>query len=92
MKLWEKEIKINQLIENFTIGNDPKFDLQIAKFDVQGTLAHIKMLQKTGLLTEDELKVLEPALHKITEQIEEGKFCIEAVSYTHLTLPTTPYV
>jgi len=34
MKLWEKSTKINSLIESFTIGNDPDFDLQLAKFTI----------------------------------------------------------
>lgn len=77
MKLWEKEIKIDALIEAFTIGNDPDFDLLLAKFDVQGTLAHIKMLQKIALLTEEELKTLEAALEDISKTIEKGEFQIE---------------
>lgn len=77
MKLWEKETKIDALIEAFTIGNDPDFDLQLAKYDVQGTVAHITMLQKIGLLTEEELQTLKIALAKITEIIEKGEFQIE---------------
>jgi len=77
MKLWEKETKINSLIETFTIGNDPDFDLQLAQFDVQGTLAHIKMLQSIGLLTKQELKILETALDDIAELIAKGEFQIE---------------
>ncbi len=77
MKLWEKSTKINSLIESFTIGNDPDFDLQLAKFDVQGTLAHIKMLESIGLLTAAELSTLETALAEITEMIEQNNFIIE---------------
>ncbi len=77
MKLWEKETKINKLVEAFTIGNDADFDLRLAKFDIQGTMAHIKMLQKIGLLTRQELECLEAALDNISELVENGEFCIE---------------
>ena len=77
MKLWEKETKINNLIESFTIGKDPDFDLQLAKFDVQGTVAHITMLQKIGLLSQEELKTLKTGLDDITQLIEQGAFYIE---------------
>lgn len=77
MKLWEKSTKINKLIESFTIGNDPNFDLQLAKFDVQGTLAHIKMLAAIDLLTTTELTTLEAALAEILAIIERGDFMIE---------------
>lgn len=78
MKLWEKETKINSLIEKFTIGNDADFDLQLAKFDVEGTVAHIKMLQTIKLLTEKELEILITELAEISALIEKGAFQIEA--------------
>lgn len=77
MKLWEKETKINKLVEAFTIGKDAELDLKLAKFDVQGTMAHIKMLQKIKLLTEDELTDLLIALEDISKTIENGTFRIE---------------
>ncbi|MEO1259081.1 MAG: argininosuccinate lyase [Bacteroidota bacterium] len=77
MKLWDKNLKINDLVEKFTIGNDPWFDLQMARFDVQGTLAHIEMLREIGLLSKAELSLLKPALHQIEADIEAGEFTIE---------------
>jgi len=77
MKLWEKETKLNELVETFTIGNDADFDLKLAKFDVQGTLAHITMLEKIGLLTKQELDHLKEALDNIARTIEKGDFQIE---------------
>ena len=77
MKLWEKENKINELIEEFTIGNDTDFDLILARYDVQGTIAHVKMLEHVGLLSMKELSVLLPALEEIRVLIKNGKFEIE---------------
>ncbi len=77
MKLWEKEAKINKLVEAFTIGNDADFDLRLAKFDIQGTVAHVKMLQKIGLLTKQELVQLKAALNDISKLAENGEFYIE---------------
>jgi len=77
MKLWEKETKINELVELFTIGNDADFDLQLAKFDIQGTVAHVKMLQKIGLIKQQELEQLIVALNDISKLVEDGKFHIE---------------
>ena len=45
MKLWDKGIKIDQLIEQFTVGNDREIDIHIAKYDVQASVAHAKMLE-----------------------------------------------
>ncbi|MCD9630663.1 argininosuccinate lyase, partial [Tenacibaculum maritimum] len=44
MKLWDKGLTIDQKIEQFTVGNDREVDLYIAKYDVQASLAHAKML------------------------------------------------
>lgn len=76
MKLWEKDFSINELVEKFTIGQDNVLDLQLAKYDVIGTLAHIKMLQKIGLLTAEELEVLTLELENILSNIENGDFTI----------------
>lgn len=77
MKLWEKDFSINKLVEQFTIGNDNVLDLQLAKYDVIGTKAHIEMLQKIGLLTTEELKILTLELDNILKDIEEGIFVID---------------
>lgn len=68
-KLWEKGINTDEFIEKFTVGRDKEFDLLLAGFDVQGTLANIKMLQKVGLLTSDEHEVLAKELHRILEEV-----------------------
>ena len=77
MKLWDKGYDIDRLIEDFTVGNDRELDLQLARYDVQGTLAHITMLESIGLLTSEELKVLTAELNHIASDIEAGQFTIE---------------
>lgn len=77
MKLWDKGKKINDLIESFTIGKDQEMDLFLAKFDVIGSLAHIKMLEHIGLLEGNELILLSKELKSIYREIAGGKFSIE---------------
>ena len=77
MKLWDKGYDIDQLIEQFTVGNDRELDLQLARYDVQGTIAHITMLESIGLLAADELPVLTRELQHIAADIEAGNFTIE---------------
>jgi argininosuccinate lyase len=78
MKLWDKGISIDKKIEQFTVGNDREIDLRIAKYDVQASLAHAKMLKSIGILSEEELAKLKGGLHILVEQIEDGTFEIEA--------------
>ncbi|MBI2271990.1 MAG: argininosuccinate lyase [Bacteroidetes bacterium] len=77
MKLWQKGYKTNEKIELFTVGNDAMFDIQLAKYDVFGSIAHARMITSIGLLTKEELKKIEIELKKIYKQIKAGKFKIE---------------
>ena len=77
MKLWSKGFEPDKMIEQFTVGNDRELDLRLARYDVQGSMAHIRMLESIGLLQADELEVLLKALGEIAEIIERGEFRIE---------------
>ena len=77
MKIWQKNIDVNKGIETFTVGKDRELDLQMAAFDVLGSLAHVEMLESIGLLTAEELAEIQEALKVIYAEIAEGKFAIE---------------
>jgi len=78
MKLWQKEAtSIDQLFEKFTIGNDPVLDLEIAKYDVIASKAHVNMLASIDLLTISERDQLIEGLDEILDSIENGSFEIE---------------
>jgi argininosuccinate lyase len=77
-KLWQKENQqTDAIIEQFTIGNDPVYDLQLARYDVMGSLAHITMLEHVGLLPSEELEPICLELKNILDTIEDGTFVIE---------------
>ena len=77
MKLWDKGIKIDEKIEQFTVGNDREIDMHIAKYDVNASLAHAKMLFSINIITAIELQQLEKGLSILEKQIHEGTFIIE---------------
>jgi argininosuccinate lyase len=77
MKLWSKGFEPDQLIERFTVGADRELDLRLARYDVQGSMAHIRMLESIGLLSKDELDKLLAGLQEIAAIIEEGNFRID---------------
>lgn len=78
MKLWQKEnTTISEQIERFTVGRDREFDLYLAEFDVLGSLAHTRMLESIGLLTANELAILQHELKVIYKSIKSGDFVIE---------------
>ncbi|MCE5331878.1 MAG: argininosuccinate lyase [Bacteroidales bacterium] len=77
MKLWEKDMQVDAKIEAFTVGRDREMDVSLAKYDVLGSMAHIRMLQSVGLLEADELELLLAELKSIYKLAESGKFVIE---------------
>lgn len=76
-KLWDKGIEPDRMIEEYTVGNDRELDMRLAKYDVEGSKAHIRMLESIGLLTGEELKTLLGGLDRIADMIERGEFRIE---------------
>jgi argininosuccinate lyase len=76
MKIWQKSVDVNQLVENFTVGNDRAFDTQMAAFDVLGSLAHTIMLESIGLMSTDDLQLVQQELKNIYHEIENGGFSI----------------
>ena len=77
MKLWQKEnTSVSALIEKFTVGRDKEFDQLLARYDVQGSIAHVTMLGEVGLMTREESEQAVVALQQIAKEIEEGKFSI----------------
>jgi argininosuccinate lyase len=78
MKLWQKEnSSVSELIEKFTVGRDKEFDLLLAKYDVQGSIAHVKMLGSVGILSNKETAEAVNQLEIISKEISEGKFKID---------------
>ncbi len=77
MKLWQKNTESLKEVETFTVGKDRELDMFLAPYDVLGSLAHIKMLKKVGLLSESELQELENGLRDIYADIIAEKFKLE---------------
>ena len=75
--LWSKGADATRTVEDFTVGNDRILDLRLAKYDVQGSKAHIRMLESIGLLTSEELRALTAGLDEIAAEIEAGDFVLE---------------
>jgi argininosuccinate lyase len=80
MKLWQKNIESLKEVEKFTVGNDREFDLQLAPFDVLGSIAHVIMLETIGLIKKAEKDQLVKELQNIyasaSSPLGDGGFTI----------------
>ena len=77
MKLWQKTNDVNKAVERFTVGRDREMDLYLAEADVLGSLAHTRMLESVGLLSSEDLALVQRELKHIYREIQAGKFTIE---------------
>lgn len=75
-KLWDKGISTDAKIEKYTIGKDRDLDLELTKYDILGSVAHIRMLHPIDLLTTQETQQL---IHTLEELYHNsGEIIIEA--------------
>lgn len=77
MKIWQKNIDVDSFVETFTVGQDREMDMNLAAADVLGSLAHTKMLNSIGLMTEQDLVEVQKELKNIYKEILAGNFMIE---------------
>lgn len=73
-KLWGGRFseKTDEFVEEFT--ESVSFDKELALYDIQGSIAHVKMLGKQGIIPQEDADIIERGLEEIKRQIEEGKF------------------
>jgi len=82
-KLWDEKgatgtsSKINQIVEDYTVGVDYLLDLELLPYDIAGTMAHAKMLHKIKILEKKELDTLIAGLKKILTLYKKGEFKID---------------
>ena len=62
----------DRFVEEFT--QSVSFDRRLAPYDIQGSIAHVAMLARVGVLTEDESGQIRGGLNAILAEIEAGKF------------------
>ena len=78
MKIWEKGIDIDKKIEAFTVGDDRILDMHLARYDIQASKAHAKMLGTTGIIEPGESEALVEGLEKLEKELLNDTFQIES--------------
>ena len=61
---------VSELVKKYTGSID--FDKRLAKWDIQGSLAHARMLQQSGVLSEDDVVAIQQGMQEILEDITHG--------------------
>jgi len=63
---------VTDLVKRFTAS--VLFDQRLAEFDIDGSLAHARMLTATGILQKADLEAIEQGLERIRNEVREGTF------------------
>ena len=75
--LWSKGSNPDSKVSEFTVGKDRELDLQMAGFDIEGSIAHVNMIASIGLLPDDEAALLVEELEKMADDVKRGFFILE---------------
>ncbi len=76
---------VDRLTRRYTAS--VSFDRRLAEFDIQGSLAHARMLSRCGILPKADLEAIESGLARIAAEIREGQFeWSEAREDVHLNI------
>ena len=59
------------------LNSSISFDLRLAPFDIEQSLAHARMLTRAGIIGEDDLATLERGLEAVRKEIDEDEFEIQ---------------
>ncbi|MFO7686896.1 MAG: argininosuccinate lyase [Desulfobacterales bacterium] len=68
--------KTDRRVEAFTASID--FDKRLYPYDIDGSMAHCRMLAKTGIISEDEMALMVEGLGKIKRELDRGTFRFDA--------------
>lgn len=76
MTLWGRTEPTDPQMLAFSAGNEYLLDQRLVPYDCDGSLAHVRILHKAGLLAADEAAALIGGLERIKELHRRGEFCI----------------
>ncbi|MCG8414118.1 MAG: argininosuccinate lyase, partial [Pseudomonadales bacterium] len=73
-KLWGGRFSeaTDEFVERFTAS--VQFDKRLYQYDIEGSIAHARMLNKVGVLSDDEAEQIQSGLESIRQDIAAGDF------------------
>lgn len=77
-KLWQGRFEqpTNRMVEEYTASIH--FDSRLYRYDIQGSIAHCRMLADCGIISHDEASLIVQGLGEILREIERGELKLEA--------------
>jgi argininosuccinate lyase len=74
MKTWSGRFSepVSELVQRYTAS--VSFDRRLAEYDIEGSLAHARMLAAANIIDADDLAAIQSGLNQIREEIRSGEF------------------
>ena len=77
--------KTSRILESFT--ESVSFDHRLWRYDIEGSIAHAKMLGRQGIITKEDSEKIIRGLDEIAKEIETGKFrFVEGLEDIHMNI------
>lgn len=73
VKLWNGRFKKEMDMDCSKFLTSIAFDIRLAEYDILGSIAHVRMLGKCGIIKKEEMKKIIAGLEKILGEIKKGK-------------------
>ena len=75
-KVWQKDYTLDDLASRYTAGDDVALDNRLVAPDVWGSMAHARMLNAIGIITDEETTTLLTGLARILDLFAAGEFVV----------------
>lgn len=75
--VWDRGEPIDPQMLAFTIGDDPILDRRLVESEIVGSMAHVRGLERSGLIQEVERDTLLETLHALLEEYRAGEWTVE---------------
>ncbi|MBE0477545.1 argininosuccinate lyase [Candidatus Aerophobetes bacterium] len=86
MSLWRGRFKedMHPLVKNFTFSAE--IDKELFNYDIEGSIAHARMLAKCGIIKEVEVEKIIKSLREIEKDIQDGKIDFSKKEDIHMAI------
>ena len=74
MALWGGRFSDAPVDAVFALSRSVQFDWRLAPYDLRSSLAHLRVLKSSGLLTAEQARKIEGALKELTSEVASAKF------------------
>ncbi|MFP6683173.1 MAG: argininosuccinate lyase, partial [Polyangiaceae bacterium] len=72
--LWDKGNASDEQMMRYTARDDFVLDQRLLRYDLKATTAHVRGLQRIGVLTLEEVAAMENALETLDQRCKDGQF------------------